>query len=78
MHTSLIPNCESTPPPPVVINRNLKFEIERVLDSKLDHQKKNPLMYYVQWAGYKGSSKKYFWVPVVDLKNAKKLIAEFH
>ena len=59
MHTSLIPNRKSTPPPPVVINRNLEFEIERVLDSKLDCQKKNPLMYYVQWAGYEGSSKKY-------------------
>ena len=35
-------------------------------------------MYYIQWTGYKGSSKEYSWVPAVDLKNAKELVAEFH
>jgi len=78
MHTSLIPNCESIPPLLVVVNGNLEFEIERVLDSKLDYRKKNPLMYYIQWASYEGFSKEYSWVPVVDLKNAMELIAKFH
>jgi len=45
---SQIPNRESTLPPPVVVDGNLEFEIEKVLDSKLDHRRRDPLLYYVQ------------------------------
>jgi len=32
--SSQIPNRESTPLPPVVVNENLEFELQKVLDSK--------------------------------------------
>jgi len=35
-------------------------------------------LYYVQWAGYKGTPEEFSWVPASDLKNTKELVAEFH
>jgi hypothetical protein len=31
-----IPNCEQPPPPPVIIDGELEYEISEILDSKLD------------------------------------------
>jgi len=76
--SSQIPNRESTPPPPVVVDGNLEFEIEKILDSKLDYRRRDPLLYYVQWAGYEGTPEEFSWVPASDLENAKELVAEFH
>lgn len=47
VYTSLILNCVNTLLPPVVVNRDLEFEIEKVLSSKLDHWERDPLIYYV-------------------------------
>jgi len=62
----------------VVVNENLEFEIEKVLNSKLDCQRRDPLMYYVQWTGYEDTPEEFFWVPAVDLKNTKELVVKFH
>jgi len=44
---SQISNCTNPPPPPIKIDRNLKFKVVQVLDLKLDKWKKDPLLYYV-------------------------------
>jgi len=61
VHPSTIPNHLNSSLPPIVIDGNLEFELEQVLDSKLDHQRKDPLLYYVQWAGYKGTLEEFSW-----------------
>ena len=59
------------------MDRVLKFEVAQVLDSKLDNQRKDPLLYYVHWLGYEGTVEEYSWLTVTDLKNTTELVAEF-
>jgi len=75
--TSWIPNCTNSPPP-IEIDGNLEFKVAQVLDSKLDKQRKNSLLCYVCWAGYKGTAEEYSWLATSDLKNANQLVADFH
>ena len=44
---SNISNRVNPPPPPIEIDGNLEFEVAHILDSKLDQQKKDPLLYLV-------------------------------
>jgi len=75
--TSQIPNHINLPPP-IEIDRNLKFEIAQVLDSKLDKWKKNLLLYYVCWTGYKSITEEYSWLAASDLENTNQLVANFY
>lgn len=78
-HPSSIPTRVPSPPPPVVIDDDLEYEIAEVLDSKLDRRfKKCPLLYYVQWAGYEGTDEEFSWIPATDLSNSPDALAEFH
>jgi len=60
------------------MDETLKFELAQILDLKLDRWKKNPLIYYIQWTGYKGTPEEYSWLDATDLTNADELIQEFH
>jgi len=44
---SWIPNCTNPSLPLIKIDENLKFEVVQVLDSKLNKQRKDLLLYYV-------------------------------
>ena len=35
-------------------------------------------MYYIQWAGYKGTADEYSQLNVSELDNAAKLVQDFH
>ena len=73
-----IPNRTNPPPPPVSIEGNLEYEITQILDAKLDHRQKRPLLYYVQWAGYEGTAEEFSWLTADELRNAQELVAKFH
>jgi len=45
--------------PPIEINGKLEFKVVEILDSKWDCWWKDPLWYYVRWAGYKGMLEEY-------------------
>jgi len=77
-NTSKIPGYSNPPPPPVEVDGHLEFEIAQVLDTKLDHRRSEPLLYYMQWAGYEGTAEEYSWLPAADLANATELVADFH
>jgi len=66
--TSQIPNHTNLLLPPIKIDRNLKFEVAQVLNSKLDKQKKNLLLYYVCWASYEGTVEEYSWLAATNLE----------
>jgi len=78
VHPSRIPNRSNPLPPPIEVDGRLKFEVAQILDAKLDRRRREPLLYYVQWTGYKGSTEEYSWVLAADLANATELVAEFH
>jgi len=75
---SNIPNRVNPPPPLLEIDGNLEFEVAQILDSKFDRHRKEPLLYFVQWSGYKGTPDKYSWTPATDLENAADLMSDYH
>jgi hypothetical protein len=60
------------PPPPVNVAEN-RYEVEKVLGSKLVRGK---LHYLVHWKGYPIEERT--WEPVENIDNAKTLVAKFH
>jgi hypothetical protein len=73
-----IPGRTVSPPPPVEIDGSLEYEVEEILDSKLDRRRRIQLQYFVQWAGYKGHPEEFSWIDASDLENATELVADFH
>jgi len=74
---STIPNY-TNPPLPIEVNGNLKYEISQILDSKWDHCRKLPLLYYVQLVGYKSTDKENSWISTSELVYACELVQDFH
>ena len=55
-HPNVIPGRIIDPPPPIVIDGELEFEISEILDSKIDRRRKAcKLLYLVRWEGYEGT-----------------------
>ncbi|SOV07143.1 uncharacterized protein UDID_18780 [Ustilago sp. UG-2017a] len=71
-----IPNRVQPPPPPVEIESDLEYEVEQILDSKVDHRYRDPLFYLVRWVGYGPDHNS--WEPASNLTHASDLITEFH
>ena len=68
-----IPGRVQPSPPPVIVENQLEYEVEEVLDSRLLH---NRLFYLVKWKGYPVSDNS--WEPVSHLGNCKDLLVSFH
>jgi hypothetical protein len=68
-----IPTRVQPPPPSVVIDNQVEFEVEEVLDSKFMRKR---LFYLVKWKGYPVSDNS--WEPLDHLPNAKDLVDSFH
>ena len=64
---------QTTPPPPKIMNRELEYEVEAVLDSRI---RRNKLGYLIEWKGYGPEERT--WEPAENLENAKEAIAAFH
>lgn len=73
-----IPNRVLPPPPPVEVDGTIEYEVEEILDAKLDCWRRIQLQYYVQWAGYKGLPDEFSWIDASDLENTSELVADFH
>ncbi|SOV03718.1 uncharacterized protein UDID_19310 [Ustilago sp. UG-2017a] len=74
--TNTIPNRVQPPPPPVEVESDLEYEVEQILDSKVDHHYRDPLFYLVRWVGYGPDHNS--WEPASNLTHASDLITEFH
>ena len=68
-----IPTRVQPPPQPVIVDNQVEFEAEEVLDSKIMHKR---LFYLVKWKGYPVSDNS--WEPAPNLANAKDLVDSFH
>ena len=73
-----IPNRVQSPPPAVVVQGELEYEISEVLDSKFDRRRSCKLLYLVRWLGYENTDEEYSWLPATELEHAKDLTSEFH
>jgi hypothetical protein len=71
--SSAIPDRIQDPPPPVVVDYELEWEVEEILYSRLRRRR---LFYKVCWKNYPPSDDS--WQPASDLTNSPDLVDEFH
>ena len=64
---------ELPPPPPEVIDNDIEYEVEEILDSRLYCWK---LQYLVKWGGYPHEDNT--WEPEDNLEHAQEAIHNFH
>ena len=68
-----IPDRVQPPPPLVMVNDELEFEISEILDTKIDNRRRAcKLLYLVHWTGYEGTDEETSWIL------ASELVTEFH
>jgi len=70
-----IPNRKQPPPPPIELESAIEYEVSAILDYR---KQRNQLQYLVEWEGYEDTPEHRTWEPLSNLKNAAKLIKEFH
>ena len=74
-----IPNRVQTLPSLVNIDGKTEYEIEEILDLKIDHRRWNcKLLYLVCWSGYEGTDEETSWLPADELRHASELIHDYH
>ena len=73
-----IPRRTQSPPPPVQIEDELEYELDVILDSKIDNRRRCKLLYLVKWSGYENTEDETSWLPASELDHAQDLITEFH
>ena len=63
----------NSPPPPIEVERQEKYEVEEILDSRIHY---NKLQYLVKWMGYPHSDNQ--WLPKDDVTRSQDLVSLFH
>jgi hypothetical protein len=75
--TNTIPNRVAPPPPPLDIQGQQEYEVEMILDCKLDKRRKDPYLYLIRWIGYGPEDDS--WEPLQALlKSCGHLLVEYH
>ena len=76
---SSIPNRMNKPPPPLELNDSNEYEVQRILDSKVDlHRKGSGLLYLVEWLGFDDTAESTSWEPAKNVQSAPDLVRAFH
>ena len=70
-----IPGRTRPPPPPIRIEGEVEYEVEEILKSKID-KRNGVLQYLVKWKGCPDTDNT--WEPAINVKNAPKLVEQFH
>ena len=65
-------------PTPVIIDKKPKYEISRIVDSKIDHQQACKLLYKVIWLGYEDTGDESEWISTSELTYVTDLVSDFH
>src|SRR5882672_6499763 len=74
-----IPNRVVDPPPPIELNDSDEWEVNWILDSKVDRCRKGPgLLYVVEWKCFDNTPDATSWEPPEHLANATDLVQAFH
>ena len=72
-HENPFPGRTQPPPPPIELEDDVEWEVEEILDSRIQRGK---LQYLVHWLGYGPHERT--WEPPDHLSNATGAVAEFH
>lgn len=72
-HDSTIPGQTNPPPPPINIDGELEYEVEKILSSRRYRRK---LQFLVRWKGYGPQDDS--WEPASNLANSPELIKEYY
>ena len=70
---NVIPGRHAEPPPPVVVEGELEYEVDQILDSRIF---RGTLQYLVSWKGYDIGDCS--WEPLENLANCEESLEEFH
>ena len=62
----------------VIIDREPKYKISRIVDSKIDCWQACKLLYRVIWLGYEDTRDESKWIPTSELTHASDLVSDFH
>ena len=74
-----IQNQSQAPSPPIKVNSKPKFEITKILDSKINQcQHQCPRLYLIRWAGYEGTNEETSCLITTKLGHASELMTEYH
>jgi len=65
-------------PAPVIIDREPKYEISWIVDSKIDYWQACKLLYMVIWLGYEDTGNESKWISASKLTHAVDLVPDFH
>src|SRR5882672_6781892 len=77
--SSVIPARVVDPPLPIELDDSDEWEVNRILDSKLDRHRKGPgLLYLVEWKGFDNTTDATSWEPPDHLVNMTDLVQAFH
>ena len=64
--------------PPIKVDGEPEYEIEEILDSKIDwRQCYCQLLYLVRWLGYQGTDDETSWLLAMELGNVKEPVMDF-
>lgn len=69
-----LPGQYQDPPPPLEIDGNQEWEVDRVLAVRL--HRGNTLQYRLRWLGFNDDD--YTWYPAANLRNSPHLLRQFH
>ena len=72
-HKNTIPGRTQPPAPPVIVDGEEEWEVDRVLDSRIHRGR---LEYYVSWKDYGPADNG--WEPAAHLDNSPEEVAQFH
>src|SRR5882672_3994808 len=77
--SSVIPDRVVDPPLPIELDDSDEWEVNRILDSKVDRCCKGlGLLYLVEWKGFDNTPDATSWEPLEHLANATDLVQAFH
>jgi len=69
----------SEPPlAPIIIDGEPEYEISKIVNSKIDHQRACKLLYKVIWLGYEDTNNDSEWLPATKLEHTKELVNDFY
>ena len=68
--SDLFPNHTTLPPPPILLNDELEYEVSEILDFRYFYHKPQ---YLVKWTGYSDPT----WEPPENLENSAHLLNAF-
>ena len=65
-------------PTPVIIDGKLKYEISKIVDSKINCQQACKLLYKMIWLEYEDTEDDSEWILASKLTHASNLVSDFH